>query len=186
MQVGNKTRKGSAIVDVFYSIESVLKQYIMRFLVNPQDVEDALQETLLRSWESESRQQIHFPKSFLFRVARNIALSEISRKTRQMTFYIGDISEFDVIDSEPSPESGIDLDEKMRSLSSVIASLPPQCQRVFIMRKVYGFSHKEIARRLKISPRTVEQHLTKGLKRCQASLPDTLPLADNVPDRRSG
>ena len=186
MQRCNKDNRGSAIIEVYYSVESGLKQYIMRYLVHPQDVEDALQETLLRSWESEKTQDIHFPKSFLFKVARNIALSEIARKARQLTDYVGDMDELNVIDNELSLENSIELDEKLRSLSSVIESLPPRCQRVLIMRKVFGFSHKEIARRLSISTRTVEQHLTKGLKRCQDSLPDTIAGQAGVPDRRSG
>jgi RNA polymerase sigma-70 factor (ECF subfamily) len=186
MQKYNNDHGRSAIFDVFNSVESGLKQYIMRFLVHPQDVEDALQETLLRSWESEKKQDIHSPKSFLYKVARNIALSEISRKARHLTVYIGDIDELNVIEGEVSLERSIEIDERLRSLSSVIESLPPQCQRVFIMRKVFGFSHREIARRLKISTRTVEQHLTKGLKRCQDSMPDSTAERDGLPDWRTG
>jgi RNA polymerase sigma-70 factor (ECF subfamily) len=37
---------------------------------------------------------------------------------------------------------------------------------VFTLRKVYGFSQKEIAERLQISENTVEQHLTKAARRC--------------------
>ena len=53
------------------------------------------------------------------------------------------------------------------------------------MRKIFGFTHMEIARRLHISHRTVEQHLTKGLKRCQESLAET-PPGGRAQDRRLG
>jgi RNA polymerase sigma-70 factor (ECF subfamily) len=185
MQRRSKSLGKSAVMEVFSSVESRLRQYIMRILVHPQDVEDALQETLLRTWESEKRQDIHSPKSFLFKVAKNIALTEIAKKSRQLTVYIGDFAESDVIADELSLESSLEAEEKLRSLSTVIATLPPQCQRVFIMRKIFGFSHKEIARRLNISTRTVEQHLTKGLKRCQEAMPEVADAGDTA-DRRSG
>lgn len=167
-------------------MESRLKQYLMRFLVNSQDVEDALQETLLRSWESEKTRAIRSPRSFLYKVAKNIALSEISKKSRQLTVYIGDIPDQDVIDGGASPEQDAEMAEQLRSLSSVIASLPPQCRRVLVMRKIFGFTHMEIARRLHISHRTVEQHLTKGLKRCQESLADAPANGRRAQDRRLG
>jgi len=47
-----------------------------------------------------------------------------------------------------------------------VAGLPPQCRRVYLMRKVYGMSHKEIAGQLGIAVSTVEKHLIKGVKLC--------------------
>ena len=47
-----------------------------------------------------------------------------------------------------------------------VASLPKQCRRVYLMRKVHGMSHKEIAGQLGISPRTVERHIGKGNRDC--------------------
>lgn len=160
----------SGITASFAAVESALKQYLLRYLVRSQDVEDILQETFLRAWESEKTQTIHSPRSFLFRVARNIALSEIGRKANQLTRYMGDLEELNVLDNRPPLDEDLDTRKKLAHLSDLIESLPPQCRRVLVMRKVLGFSHKEIAQRLDISTRTVEKHLTRGLQRCQESL----------------
>jgi RNA polymerase sigma-70 factor (ECF subfamily) len=59
-----------------------------------------------------------------------------------------------------------------------------------VMRKVFGLSHKEIARRMDISVRTVEKHLAKALQRCQESVQaaergvDTRSTAHHEEDRR--
>jgi RNA polymerase sigma-70 factor (ECF subfamily) len=53
-------------------------------------------------------------------------------------------------------------------LARAIAALPPQCAKVFILRKMQGLSQKEIAARLNISVRTVENHVALGLVRCKA------------------
>ncbi|MEJ2760082.1 MAG: RNA polymerase sigma factor [Gammaproteobacteria bacterium] len=157
----------AGIVPAFQAAESALKQYLMRFFVRQQDIEDVVQETFLRAFESEKTQTITSPRSFLFRVAKNIALSELSRKANHLIIYMGDLGELEVIDSRPSLEEALEIRARLTSLSRTADALPPQCRRVLIMRKVFGFSHKEIARRLNISARTVEKHLTKALQRCQ-------------------
>lgn len=163
-------REGS-ITTAFYTVEQSLKSYLMRFLVRKQDVEDTVQETFLRAWEAEKTSEIRSPKSFLFKVAKNLALSEIARKTNRMMVTIGDLDELDVLVNRSSLEDELEQDKSVTALLGVIGTLPPKCQKVMLMRKVYGFSHKEIARRMDISVKTVEKHLTKALQRCHEAAP---------------
>lgn len=60
--------------------------------------------------------------------------------------------------------------EKFDRVKVAIAEMPPQCQRVFIMHKVYGFKYKEISQQLGISVSTVEKHMMTGLKKCRQSM----------------
>ena len=162
-----KQQASVGITAAFQAAESALKQYLMRFFVRQQDIEDVVQETYLRAFESEKSQAIKSPRSFLFTVAKNIALSELSRKANQLMIYMGDLGELDVIDTKPSPEDELDIQARLAALSRMVEALPPQCRRGLLLRKVFGFSHKEIAHRMNISVRTVENHLTKALQRCQ-------------------
>jgi RNA polymerase sigma-70 factor (ECF subfamily) len=86
MKSGNKhiIRGKQDILSVFLEIETALRQYLMRFLVRKQDIEDIVQETFIRSFEAEKRQKIQSHKSFLFKVAENLALSEPARKSNQL------------------------------------------------------------------------------------------------------
>ena len=47
-----------------------------------------------------------------------------------------------------------------------VRQLPIKCQRVYILRRVYGYTQKEIAEQMGISLKTVEAHLTKAIVRC--------------------
>lgn len=161
-----------SITQAFYAVEQSLRTYLMRFLARQQDIEDTVQETFLRAYEAEKVTEIRAPKSFLFKVAKNLALSEIVRKTNKMMVTVGDLEELDVIDGRSSLEDDLEAEKYLKSLSRVVATLPPKCQTVLMLRKVYGFSHKEIARRMDISVKTVEKHLTKALHRCQQALPE--------------
>ena len=44
--------------------------------------------------------------------------------------------------------------------------LPVQCRKVFVLKKVYGYSQREIAAQLNLSESTVEKHISTGIKRC--------------------
>jgi RNA polymerase sigma factor (sigma-70 family) len=157
----------STIITTFVGLESLLKKYLRRYLIRQQDIEDVVQDVFVRAYESEKKQEIRSPKSYLFRTAKHIALNELTRKSHQLMVYMGDMSDLDVIDSKLSGDDALVMEQRLTALNKVIANLPPQCQRVLVMRKIYGFSHKEVAKELNISVKTVEKHLTKGLQRCQ-------------------
>jgi RNA polymerase sigma-70 factor (ECF subfamily) len=159
-----------SITASFLSVQAGLKQYLLRFLVRRQDVEDIVQETFLRAYESEKSQPIRSPRSFLFKVAKNLALNELDRKSAQLMSYVADMEALPLVDRQPSVEDDVEQQQKLAACAVAIASLSKQGQRALVMRKVFGFSHKEIARRMGISVRTVEKHLAKALQRCQESV----------------
>jgi predicted RNA polymerase sigma factor len=45
-------------------------------------------------------------------------------------------------------------------------ALPAECRQVFTLRKVYGYSGREIASRLGIPEHAVEEHLIQAARRC--------------------
>lgn len=46
------------------------------------------------------------------------------------------------------------------------AALPAECQRIFTLRKVYGYSQREIAARLRIPESAVEEQLVQAVWYC--------------------
>ena len=57
-----------------------LKRYILRFLYVEEDVEDVVQEAFMRAYKAEANSEIREPKSYLFRVAKHVALNKIRQK----------------------------------------------------------------------------------------------------------
>ena len=156
----------STVASTFLGLESELKQYLMRYFISKHDVEDAVQETFIRAYKAEESQKIRSPKSFLYKVAKNLALSELARKSNQLTKCLGDLQELGVLDNRAPVEDIVEAQQRLEVFCKTAGSLPPQCQRVIVMRKVYGFSHKEISKRMNISVKTVENHLTRALQLC--------------------
>lgn len=119
----------------------------------------------MRAFNAEKTKEIQQPKSFLFKIARNVVLSNFARKSNRLTDSIADFDALGVIE-ERDVSDEVEAEETFAQYCGAIATLPQQCRRVFLMRKVYGLSHKEIAQRLDLSVSTVEKHLVKGVRRC--------------------
>ena len=61
-------------------------------------------------------------------------------------------------------------------IQETLASLPPQCRKVFELSRFQEMKNREIAEELNISIKTVEKHISKGIKTFKVALKDYLPL----------
>lgn len=163
-----KTRygKNTAVYEAFIKHQISLKRFLSRFLRSHHDIEDVAQEAFLRAYSTEKCREIEQPKSFLFRIAKHLALTQLTQKSRQITDYIEDFDDLDVLPEGDSAEDEYIARQTLGIHCEAVAELAPQCRRVYLMRKVYGMSHKEIAERLGITVSTVEKHMIKGVRQC--------------------
>ena len=155
------------VYDAYTRHGSSLKRFIGRFMRNSSDIEDIAQEAFLRAYTVERGRPIEQPKSFLFRIAKHLALSQLSRKARQITDYIEDFEDSSVIQLEHSAEEEISARQMLGLHVEAVTELSAQCRQVYLLRKVHGFSHKEIAAHLGIAVSTVEKHLMKAIEQCE-------------------
>ena len=157
----------STLSHVFLSNSTFLKNFISRYLSDRCDVEDVMQDVYIKASDAEKKQQITHPKAFIFTIAKNIALNEMSRKAKKMDFYIDECSsELDVL-TPNELESEIEATQSVDLYCKAVANLPEKCQRVYILRKVHGMSNKDIATKLNISLSSVEKHLQNGVISCR-------------------
>src|SRR5262245_53794 len=156
----------SHVYEAYLRHEESLKRFIGRFMCSRPDVDDIAQEAFLRAYTVERTRPIEQPKSFLFRIAKHLALSQLTRKSRQITDYIEDFQDSSVIQLEHSAEEEFSAHQMLGLHCEAVAELAPQCRQVYLLRKVHGFSHKEIAEHLGIAVSTVEKHLMKAIEQC--------------------
>jgi RNA polymerase sigma-70 factor (ECF subfamily) len=164
-------RRPSAIEAAFLHYERAIKRVIGRITGSRNEVDDLAQELFLRTVAAEAQRPIENPKAYLFEAARNIARSERASRTRRVLETIEDsieAAEADIAGRDLSAEAVTIGRERFAMFCESVALLPPQCRKVFLMCKVYGKSHKEIAAAFGISESTVEKHITTALARCSA------------------
>lgn len=155
-----------ALEQLFVESRPQLVQWVRKFLRNSEDAEDVAQEAFVRCYQHLLDRDIENARGYLFTAAKNLALKQNDLFVNKLRAAIEDLELSAVIDLENPVLQSSAAKEEMGRLCDAIASLPPQCQKVFVLKKVYGFSHKEIAARLELTESTVHQHLAKGVARC--------------------
>lgn len=166
------TRAPATITAAFLECHGYLRKFLSGFLRVPQDVEDVTQEAFLRAYLAEQRASIDQPTPFLFRVAKNLALTRLSRKSKLITDYIEEAGASVVIETVAGTDEELEAQECLGLYCEAIASLPEKSRQIFLLRKVHGLSHKEIAERLTLSISSVEKHLRHGILACEVYLRD--------------
>jgi RNA polymerase sigma-70 factor (ECF subfamily) len=172
-----QSSKNTGVSSTFIENIDFLKNFLKRFLSKDEDIEDVTQEAYLKAVNIENKSNINNPKAYLFRVAKNVALNELNRKSRQMTVYIEDRLASIPVDGKDTLEDELEAQQSVMLYYKAANALPSKCRRVFLLRKVNGMSHKEIAEHLGITISTVEKHLRNGTRSCrdyirQANQPD--------------
>jgi RNA polymerase sigma factor (sigma-70 family) len=158
----------SAVTRAFVENRAFLHVFLRRVLRRQQDIEDIAQEAYLKAYSVEQQREIDHPKAFLFTIAKNIAISELTKKAQQVTDYIEECTTLPVMASSSTVENEMEARESLGLYCQAVASLPEQCRRVYLLRRVHGLRQKEIAESLGISLRAVEKHLQKGALKCRA------------------
>ena len=149
-------------VRLFADSRQALHRYIRRFVRSSETAQEIVQEAFLRTYRE--RESVTTLRAFLFSTARNLAANEFRHRR---TVERDTLARFDesLADAEgESLESGLLRDERNRLVQEAINRLPPQCRAAFTLRVFHEYSYKEVADHLGISVKTVEKHISRGMR----------------------
>lgn len=133
-----------------------------RLLGNPQEAEDAAQETFWRAYQAIRRYDRDRPfATWLLSIAAHYCIDQ-QRKRRLPTMEIEDWMEEIVPDNFPSPEKMVGQNQQNEVLQRLLKKLNPQDRAVLVMRYWSEFSEEEIGRTLKMSPSAVKSRLHRA------------------------
>ena len=164
------------ISETFIALRRRLARLVMG-IVPPKEVEDIVQETYVRVCQIENKDMVREPQSFMFRTAKNLALDHVKRAESRLTAGTDAVDEIPAADFMLSSEidstyAQVVSDEEFVLFCEAVRELPKQCRRAFILKKVYGYSLKEIMAEMGIGQPTVETHIVNGTKKCVQYLRD--------------
>ena len=130
-----------------------------RMLGNPEDAREAAQETFLKAYQALPRFNGQYKLgAWLSRIAANVCLDHLRRRTRSaMTTQLDENQES--TDVELGPEDVVVRDvPALRALETI----QPLHAEALKLRNLEGFSHKEIAAQLDMSPMQVKALLHRA------------------------
>jgi len=175
------TTKPIAFADItdfeklFKSHYSKLCSYANLFLNDPDASEDVVQEIFFKLWKNRDELTINTTiKSYLFRAVRNGCMNVIDHISVREAYKI--VNEEDMKISEGTLVDETIVSELEQRIRETIDQLPSERRKVFIMSRFDGLKYREIADRLNISVKTVENQMYQALKFLREKLADYLPL----------
>lgn len=167
---GNK----AAFEKLFREFYSHLCAYANTFVKDIDASQDLVQEFLFHIWEIKAELPLDVPvKAYLFKSVHNRCLNlikheQVKSKHQEQTF-------LDFKDNYYE-EGGNGHEELHDKIRQTIDKLPPERRKVFIMHRYDELKYKEIAEKLNISIKTVENQIGKALAFLRDELKDYLPL----------
>lgn len=171
--------------DTYISLRSRIARLVAG-IVPPKEVEDIVQETYVRACQIESTDTIREPRSFLFRTAQNLALDHLKRAETRLTTATDEIDEFGPGSTAADDQTFAQAvsNEEFALFCDAVRHLPKQCRRAFVLKKVYGYTLREISIEMGIGLSTVESHIVAGTKKCVLYLRD-METRSSMGDRTS-
>ncbi len=156
------SRKGYELL--YRRYYKVLCSHAVRYVYCREVAEDLVSEVFLSLWRNQSFIQITSTyRAYLFSAVRKRAYSHVQEEFNRKGISL-DQQQEEIFPSQEDPQHILQYTELLNQLENGIRSLPPQCQRVFLLSRFEGKKHREIADELSITQKTVEAHLHKALE----------------------
>lgn len=144
----------------------MLRAWLKSRFPGENDVDDILQEACLRVLAARERVAMQSPKAFLYATARNLACDRARRRQTEPTSSLAEAEALAILDESDGIPETIARNQELEFLTAAIQSLPDRCGEIFTLRKVYGLSQRDIARKLGVSEHTVSAQLSIGVHKC--------------------
>ncbi len=139
----------------------------VNILKNVDAAKDAVQDVFLQIWKK--RDTLEVKTSFAAYLKRAV----INRCFNQIKSQKPMVSAEQLEQKEGNLASIIDNLEAadlQDAIKKALDRLPERCRLIFVMKRMEDLSHKEIAEKLDISPKTIENQMTKALKVLRAAV----------------
>lgn len=161
-----------ALFNVHYSR---LCAYAYNFLKEQEGSEEVTQEVFFKLWINRHNIRIESSmESYLYRAVRNASLNlikHISIREKYKEYNQQEIEYSEHLESDPVNASELEL-----KIRNSIDRLPEQRRKIFILSRYEQLKYKEIAAKLGISVKTVENQMGKALQFLRKELAEYLPL----------
>ena len=138
------------------------------------DAEDVVQDCFVRLWDDYAELEEDEAPMLLFTMMRHRCLNFLKHKRIVREYADRQISRirpdrrgeerlYNLCFSYNEAEYPYLYQELEREIQRITDSLPQRCREVFILSRFQGMKNREIAERLRISVKTVENHMTAAL-----------------------
>jgi len=157
-------------VDEVQSHDASLKAYLRGAFPGVRDIEDLAQESYLRLWRTRAREPIRSARALLFKVARQLAIDLVRRERVAPVAPVADLARLNITDGTRGVAETAEAEEKFRLVAEAVLALPPRCREIVVLYRLKNVARKEVAARLGIAEKTVDEQVARGSRRIEKFL----------------
>jgi len=158
------------LADLFRLHHRELVRLATRLVGNRDSGEEIAQDAYMRfAGRGAQAAAITYPKAYLFTAARNAAIDFTARQRIEWSYRV-DVEDLTELASCDDLVAKVEQRQRLARLAVALNELPPKCRLTFVMNKIEGRGHQDIASTLGISVSMVEKHMMRALKHCRDGL----------------
>jgi len=136
--------------------------YFQRRVRSREEAEDLTQEVFLRLARRLDVESVDNPEAFLFRTAVNL-LRDRSRRGKTAASHLDEMTYRGAAVEELSPERVVEGRQSLASVLRALDELDGRTRDAFILHRLEGMRHAEIAALYGVSVSSVEKYIIKAL-----------------------
>ncbi|MCH8566705.1 MAG: RNA polymerase sigma-70 factor [Balneolales bacterium] len=171
-----------AFDELFRSMYTPLVIFSSRYVHDRQTACDVVQDAFIKIWQKrEDLGDIDQAKAYIYRAVRNLSLNhirdhsntdtglEFSDSENEVTVYQLHAGKQEIYAEsvQDQKEEENDFHKKLNLVKTWIQKLPKRQREAFELSRFEGLDHQEIAEIMKVSARTVNNHIVEALKNLQ-------------------
>ncbi|MNJ98288.1 ECF RNA polymerase sigma factor SigW [compost metagenome] len=134
----------------------------MSYLKSVHDTEELVQDVFMKLWNQcayidESKNV----KAFIYKIAVNMIYDQLRK--RKLEKLSTELAAYKLNEQDDTTWNSLVFNELQEQIDQLIGQMPDQRRLVFTMSRVEGLSYEEIAGKLNISVRTVENQIYRAM-----------------------
>ncbi len=145
-------------------LEAVLRGYLRNNRQSSADIADLLQDIYMRVYQASRKEFPISTKSLVFTTAHNLLVDRMRRAKVVPLSAVENIEALGIAAETPGPDETAIAREELRRVQAALDQIAPRSKEAIMLRQVEGLSGREIALRMGIAEKTVERHLSLGVR----------------------
>ena len=144
--------------------EALIRAKLQTLCLYDLDIEDVIQEMYAKFLTLPSLEAIRYPRQYALLTARAIIIDHVRHSRVVSITSSGNLETLEIPGPDANGEQRIEFKQEVLAVTAALDQLPKACRETLVLRRIEGLSQKEVARRLKISEKTVEKHMANGVR----------------------
>lgn len=167
--------------DTTVQFEQVFKEHFKRLhayastiLKDADDAEEMVQNVFFKLWEKrEKLEELQSVAAYLYRAVHNECMNFLKHEKVKAAYEAHAVHNGNISSAAEDTAGKKELEKRVQS---ALNDLPEQCRTIFQMSRFEELKYREIADRLGLSVKTVENQMGKALKILRTKLSDYITV----------